>query len=62
MSRAAHPSEWGGPEYDAYLIRVEAQTLAKLGNVELAPAIEEIEKTVGVLEALLRRYHGRNAL
>ena len=60
MSGQAHPIEWGGPEYDAYLIRTEAENLAKLGNIELRPAIEELTKARDVIDSVLRRYHGRN--
>ena len=48
--------ENAGPEYDAYLMRGIAEDLSKLGDADLAPAIEEIGKTTAILIDRMREF------
>jgi hypothetical protein len=45
-----------GPEYDAYLMREEAQELAALSDSDIFPALKEIELTIKVLTERLGEF------
>jgi len=49
-------SAYAGPEYDAWKMRGIAEDLSKLGDADLAPAIEEIGKTISILIDRMREY------
>jgi len=51
MNQGKHLTPWDfGPEYDAYLMKMEAEALAGLADGDFRPALDEAKQTIEILQ------------